>query len=81
MHVLCDILKPRRLTEVVDIGANPIDEEPPYKTMLADGACRVTGFEPQAEALAALAGTPGQGSVPAAALVHCWSEPPMGAAP
>jgi hypothetical protein len=51
---LWEILKPQRLTEVVDIGANPIDGEPPYKAMLAAGLCRVTGFEPQAKALAAL---------------------------
>jgi len=48
------ILKPRRLIEVVDIGANPIDGEPPYKPLLASGLCRVTGFEPQQEALAQL---------------------------
>ncbi len=52
---LRELLKPRRLTAVVDIGANPIDgDEPPYLKMLADGLCRVTGFEPQPEALAKL---------------------------
>lgn len=45
------ILSPERLTEIVDIGANPIDGEPPYKAMLAAGLCRVTGFEPQQDAL------------------------------
>jgi FkbM family methyltransferase len=39
---------------VVDIGANPIDGDPPYKTLLQKRGCRVTGFEPQAEALAML---------------------------
>lgn len=46
-----DLLGPQRLTDVVDIGANPIDGEPPYSPMLAQGLCRVTGFEPQPEAL------------------------------
>jgi FkbM family methyltransferase len=46
-----DILQPERLTEVVDIGANPIDGDPPYKPMLAAGLCKVTGFEPQQSAL------------------------------
>ncbi len=40
-----------RLTEIVDIGANPIDGDPPYKPMLEAGLCRVTGFEPQPQAL------------------------------
>jgi FkbM family methyltransferase len=45
---------PRRLTEIIDIGANPIDGDPPYKAMLKAGLCRVTGFEPQEQALAEL---------------------------
>jgi FkbM family methyltransferase len=48
---LRDILKPRRLTHVVDVGANPVGGEPPYREMLGAGLCRVTGFEPQAPAL------------------------------
>ena len=48
---LTDLLSPQRLTEVVDIGANPIDGEPPYTRMLSAGLCRVTGFEPQEQAL------------------------------
>jgi FkbM family methyltransferase len=51
---LFDMLQPTRLTAVVDIGANPIDGDPPYKEMLAAGLCTVVGFEPQPEALAAL---------------------------
>jgi len=47
-------LSPGRLTEIVDIGANPIDGDPPYKAMLQAGLCRVTGFEPQERALAEL---------------------------
>jgi FkbM family methyltransferase len=49
-----DLLAPSRLTAVVDIGANPIDGDPPYAAMLADSLCTVVGFEPQAEALAEL---------------------------
>lgn len=48
---LVDILSPQRLTEIVDIGANPICGKPPYVSMLARGLCRVTGFEPQEQAL------------------------------
>jgi FkbM family methyltransferase len=54
MQTLHGLLSPQRLTEVVDIGANPIDGEPPYAAMLAAGECRVTGFEPQEHALRAL---------------------------
>ena len=43
-----------RLTHVVDIGANPIEGTPPYKPLLDAELCRVTGFEPQASALAEL---------------------------
>lgn len=39
---------------VVDVGANPIEGNAPYKVLLENGLCHVTGFEPQAEALAAL---------------------------
>ena len=45
---------PSRLTEIIDIGANPIDGDPPYKAMVEAGLCRVTGFEPQERALAEL---------------------------
>lgn len=51
---LVELLGPTRRTHIVDIGANPIDGEPPYKSMLAAGLARLTGFEPQAEALARL---------------------------
>jgi FkbM family methyltransferase len=51
---LFDMLQPTRLTAVVDIGANPIDGDPPYQEMLASGLCTVTGFEPQPDALAEL---------------------------
>jgi len=45
------MLAAERSTAVVDIGANPIDGDPPYAEMLRAGLCTVTGFEPQAEAL------------------------------
>jgi FkbM family methyltransferase len=54
MESLHQILAPSRLTSIVDVGANPIDGDPPYKAMLAAGLAEVTGFEPQAEALARL---------------------------
>ncbi len=58
---LLQLLKPVRLTEIVDIGANPIDGEPPYRPMMAaKHLCRVTGFEPQQDALNALLTKKGQ---------------------
>ncbi|MBR0828864.1 FkbM family methyltransferase [Bradyrhizobium manausense] len=52
--MLHNLLQPARLTAVVDVGANPIDGEPPYKAMLQRRLCTVVGFEPQDEALAEL---------------------------
>jgi FkbM family methyltransferase len=49
-----ELLAATRRTAVVDIGANPIDGDPPYAPMLAAGLCTVVGFEPQADALAKL---------------------------
>ena len=54
MDLLAEILAPTRPTAIVDVGANPIDGDPPYKAMLAAGLCEVTGFEPQTDALARL---------------------------
>jgi FkbM family methyltransferase len=51
---LHDLLRPERPTAVVDVGANPVDGHPPYKALLQKRLCRVVGFEPQPEALAAL---------------------------
>lgn len=48
---ISELLRPERLTAVLDIGANPIDADPPYKRMLIAGLCTVTGFEPQTDAL------------------------------
>jgi FkbM family methyltransferase len=53
-RLLTAMLAPERPTAIVDVGANPIDGEPPYKAMLAAGLCKVVGFEPQAGALARL---------------------------
>jgi len=53
-QILAQILAPARPTAIVDVGANPIDGDPPYKAMLAAGLCDVVGFEPQADALAKL---------------------------
>ncbi len=49
-----------RLTEIVDIGANQIDGEPPYKPMIDAGVCSITGFEPQEQALAELLAKKGE---------------------
>jgi FkbM family methyltransferase len=51
---LFDLLRPQRLTAIVDVGANPIDGIPPYQGMLAKGLCTLVGFEPQPDALARL---------------------------
>ena len=34
MDRLAQLLQVERLTEIVDIGANPIDGDPPYKILL-----------------------------------------------
>lgn len=51
---LSDSSPTRPPVDVVDIGANPIDGDPPYRLLLDAGLCRVTGFEPQPQALAEL---------------------------
>src|SRR4051812_23724197 len=51
---LLALLHPQRLTAVVDVGANPIDGDTPYKPMLSRRLCTVTGFEPQPDGLALL---------------------------
>ena len=53
-RLLTTLLAPARPTAIVDVGANPIDGDPPYKAMLAAGLCRIVGFEPQVDALARL---------------------------
>ncbi|WIM89790.1 FkbM family methyltransferase [Candidatus Mycobacterium wuenschmannii] len=54
VHLLRDLVRCSKLTSILDIGANPIDGDPPYKEMLGYGLCSVTGFEPQQQALATL---------------------------
>jgi FkbM family methyltransferase len=54
VDLLVELLQPERLTAVVDIGANPITDEPPYQPMLAKRICSLVGFEPQLEGLALL---------------------------
>lgn len=39
---------------ILDVGANPMRHDPPYRALLDAGLAHVTGFEPQPEALAAL---------------------------
>ena len=56
---LIALLEPDRLTSVVDIGANPFEGDPPYKSMLQRRMCRLVGFEPQPEALAQLQSSKG----------------------
>jgi FkbM family methyltransferase len=51
---LSELLHSTRLTAVVDVGANPIDGDPPYKPMLERGLCTVVGFDPQPAALESL---------------------------
>ena len=46
---LVRLLAPARKTRIVDIGANPINDNP-YAGLLAIGGCEVWGFEPQKEA-------------------------------
>jgi FkbM family methyltransferase len=52
--LLRDLVRCSRPTSILDIGANPIDGDRPYKEMLDYGLCMVTGFEPQQLALATL---------------------------
>jgi len=48
---LCPLPHSSGRIRVVDIGANPIDGDPPYKKLLQEGKVEVVGFEPQQEAL------------------------------
>jgi FkbM family methyltransferase len=54
---LNELLQTERLTEIVDVGSNPIDGEPPYASLLKEGLCKVTGFEPQETAYKKLLAT------------------------
>ncbi len=48
---IAPLLKLEQPVHVVDIGANPIDGQAPYKPLLAAGLAKVVGFEPNPEAL------------------------------
>jgi len=50
MQALRAILDPPRLTAIVDVGANPIEDQPPYRRMLDEGLCTVVGIDPQVPA-------------------------------
>lgn len=55
-RALIALLAPERRTRVVEVGANPINDNP-YAGLLALDACDVVGFEPEEKAFARL--TPG----------------------
>ncbi len=57
---LIDLLQDDTVIDVVDIGANPIDGDPPYKNLLQSGNARLVGFEPQPEALEKLNAAKGE---------------------
>lgn len=53
MLSLASLLKPDRLTAVVDVGADPTDGSlpPAYTPLLERGLCTLVGFEPRRESL------------------------------
>jgi FkbM family methyltransferase len=53
-QLLRDLVRCSRPSSILDIGANLVEGDPPYKEMLDYGLCTVTGFEPQQRALAEL---------------------------
>lgn len=53
---LVSLLAPERRTRVVEVGANPINDNP-YANLLASGHCDVWGFEPEPRAFAKLTQT------------------------
>jgi FkbM family methyltransferase len=52
--LLRDLARCSRPTSILDIGASLVEGDPPYRPMLDDSLCTVTGFEPQPRALAEL---------------------------
>ncbi|PWK62469.1 FkbM family methyltransferase [Roseicyclus mahoneyensis] len=54
LDALVALLAPVRRTRVVEVGANPINDNP-YAGLLAAGHCEVWGFEPEPRAFARLA--------------------------
>lgn len=80
---VAELLRIEQPVRVVDVGANPIDGEPPYQLLLRSGLAQVTGFEPQPDALERLqqAAGPAEQYLPHAvgdgtvrSLYHCASE-------
>ena len=57
---LASLLEIKTPIDIVDIGANPIDGEAPYKPLLDSGLAHVYGFEPNPDALARLNAIKGQ---------------------
>jgi FkbM family methyltransferase len=53
-QLLRDLVGCSRPTSILDIGASLVEGDPPYRQMLDDGLCTVTGFEPLPRALADL---------------------------
>ncbi|WP_226782368.1 FkbM family methyltransferase [Oceaniglobus trochenteri] len=64
-RALIDLLAPARRTRIVEVGANPINENP-YGNLLAMGACDVWGFEPEERAFARLKPGPHETYLPVA---------------
>lgn len=56
LATLVALLRPARRTRVVEVGANPINDNP-YGALLAAGHCDVWGFEPEDAAFARLTDT------------------------
>jgi FkbM family methyltransferase len=54
LQPLREILGLSSPTQVVDIGANPLDEAPVYSPLIEAGLCAVTAFEPQTETMGAI---------------------------
>lgn len=52
-NTLVELLKPKRLPRILDVGANPLAnpmDRPPYQTLVEQDLCEVWGFEPQKNA-------------------------------
>jgi FkbM family methyltransferase len=71
---IADLLDIRQLIDVVDIGANPIDGEAPYKPLLDAGLAHVYGFEPNPDALAQLNSKKGPNETYVSSVVYDGNE-------
>ena len=63
--ILIEMLAPERRTVVVEVGANPINDNP-YKNLMKLDACDVWGFEPEERAFARLNPGPNETYLPVA---------------